>query len=346
MNEIREGLDRSGRKIRSLTNLTLSQKRSRLERSLCPSSATLIIVPLALLEHWYEQIKRHLNLYYYTNDKNLKGVVYLDGLGDYINIQTPLSKLNIDSTTKSIGSIQFLSHYLIVITTFERCEQEIKLKQENGNENSTSSNNISLLQMRWLRLLVDEGHELGKVDNNIQTKRIRKFISQIAAERRWVMSGTPTTGAKTELALQQLYNIFQFLRHPYIISTSNNNNHNNDHNTKLLNNNHQNKSNKRIKKESSTSSSITTSTTAAPLSISDRMEDFISMKQWSKLIIEPCLAQRQEGWNEVIKLLKNVLLRHTKVFFLYNILNIVDIIYSIIYTYTSYTYTVPLSLSL
>lgn len=317
MNEIREGLDRSGRKIRSLTNLTLSQKRSRLERSLCPSSATLIIVPLALLEHWYEQIKRHLNLYYYTNDKNLKGVVYLDGLGDYINIQTPLSKLNIDSTTKSIGSIQFLSHYLIVITTFERCEQEIKLKQENGNENSTSSNNISLLQMRWLRLLVDEGHELGKVDNNIQTKRIRKFISQIAAERRWVMSGTPTTGAKTELALQQLYNIFQFLRHPYIISTSNNSN--ND--TKLLNNNQNrnNNNNKKIKKESSTST--TTSTTAAPLSISDRMEDFISMKQWSKLIIEPCLAQRQDGWNEVIKLLKNVLLRHTKVFFLYNILN-------------------------
>jgi hypothetical protein len=119
---------------------------------------------------------------------------------------------------------------------------------------------------RWLRLVVDEGHELGHgqkddEDGNKDSagksrgsssssgkKRGRRksssafdsagtgivglgfyskrgsggaatldeevsssfhspstmFISQIAAERRWVMSGTPTTGSQTMRALEQL----------------------------------------------------------------------------------------------------------------------------------------------
>ena len=34
------------------------------ERALHPSAATLIIVPLSLLEHWIEQLKRHVNLFW------------------------------------------------------------------------------------------------------------------------------------------------------------------------------------------------------------------------------------------------------------------------------------------
>jgi len=49
---VKEGLDRSLRKNRTTFHSPHLQ-RIRWERSLCPSSATLIIVPLALLEHWY-----------------------------------------------------------------------------------------------------------------------------------------------------------------------------------------------------------------------------------------------------------------------------------------------------
>ena len=69
--------------------------------------------------------------------------------------------------------------------------------------------------------MVDEGHELGRRD----VTSVTPFISEIASERRWVLSGTPTTGNddaanEAELLevskgqLQQLQRLLQFLRHP------------------------------------------------------------------------------------------------------------------------------------
>ena len=58
--------------------------RIKLERSLLPSAATLIIVPLVLLEHWYEQLHRHIGMLYLVNNNEGRGVVYLDGLGNII----------------------------------------------------------------------------------------------------------------------------------------------------------------------------------------------------------------------------------------------------------------------
>ena len=51
-----------------------NMKASRLifERSLIPCSTTLIVVPDALLEHWAEQIRRHLDLEVFA-DPNASG---------------------------------------------------------------------------------------------------------------------------------------------------------------------------------------------------------------------------------------------------------------------------------
>ena len=40
------------------------------------------------------------------------------------------------------------------------------------------------------------------------------FISEIPAERRWVMSGTPTVGDRDFESLEQLGRLLSFLRHP------------------------------------------------------------------------------------------------------------------------------------
>lgn len=359
----------------------------KMERELWPSAATLIIVPLALLEHWYEQIMRHLNLAYFTYDDKcestqapttsqtstsppstaanttassssddsdcmghdegdanllaagrgmmaqrkaqqnkrpaivnhtleedddamgdqesepatpkrkskrerqrerleaLRGIVYLDGLGDIVDIVPPVSKLLLQNDTKITLPPQQLSSYLIVVTTLERCISEKKLAMPTSQWSQVSLS--PLLQIRWLRLIVDEGHELGRTSlstdafdasssgsNNKQAKKKRKsssganaappvpsstasvtstqtasttghshgsgssqvitstpardcqnetaislrnlsyatqFISSLAAERRWIMSGTPTTGSNSDEGLRQLFLPLHFI---------------------------------------------------------------------------------------------------------------------------------------
>mmetsp|Transcript_47799 Transcript_47799/g.94636 ORF Transcript_47799/g.94636 Transcript_47799/m.94636 type:complete len:1169 (-) Transcript_47799:69-3575(-) len=297
MIHIREGLDPSNRKISS--GMSPTMKRARFERNLRPTAATLIVVPTTLLEHWYEQINRHLNLHYLTQEEDRRGVAYLDGLGDIVDVHAPLAKLNM--SYDSVRASDLFSRYLIVVTTFERV----------AKMTTYGTHNSPFLKLRWLRLIVDEGHEIGKSDTDVFAQRVTQCISQIAAERRWVMSGTPTTGANSEQALAQLYRIFQFLRHPRIAV---------DKGT-----------------QGKTGSSAATSSASSTEAVSTRgtrsaqgnqtamktadaiasaltheAEDFIGSAAWHKQMVEPCLAQEEKAWKELISLLKGVLLRHTK----------------------------------
>jgi SNF2 family DNA or RNA helicase len=247
MNDMKAGMDKSSRSFLK----SKQGQRISYERSLRPSAATLVVVPLALLEHWYEQILRHIGLHYftrmtieeenlYTHDMNMltgfddeqksimkealtkHGVVYLDGLGDLADVQTPLSKLQVTSSMQ-ISNTE-LAHYIIVITTFERCQQQFQnaLHITNGGirgdnpdgfeyNRHLTSRQLPLLQIRWSRLVVDEGHELGLVDK--RDSSVTLFLSEIAAERRWVMSGTPTAAVSTRMGLLQLHRLLRFLRH-------------------------------------------------------------------------------------------------------------------------------------
>ena len=141
-----------------------------------------------------------------TSHSYCRGVVFLDGIGDIADVKAPLSKLQV--TNHMPLSPETLAHYLIVIATFERCHQQFSTlaklypdevpsfsSSPNSPSERTSHKNrlnshlnqshfftsIPLLQIRWLRLIVDEGHELGV--NSIPTSAAR-FISEISAERR------------------------------------------------------------------------------------------------------------------------------------------------------------------
>ena len=65
MVEARETLDKRSRAF----NASNEGLRLKHERQLRPSSATLIVVPLVLLEHWYEQLARHLGLRYHATNR-------------------------------------------------------------------------------------------------------------------------------------------------------------------------------------------------------------------------------------------------------------------------------------
>jgi hypothetical protein len=243
MIEIKAGLDKGNRKLLKGP----MGRRLQQERKLIPSSATLIIVPDALLEHWFQQIHMHLHLSRFEdqNDPGIHNIVYVDGLGDFADMRLPLRQ------TKSglqVPPAYMLAQYFIVVTTFSRCRAELAQQVKTGRmgtapaSNSSSSrtgsrkrqrrqldafdapfisedptiNASPFLQLRWLRVVVDEGHELGTHE---AATGVTQFIHEIAAERRWVLSGTPTTGDEDDNkfssnALDQLQRLLVFLRHP------------------------------------------------------------------------------------------------------------------------------------
>jgi SNF2 family DNA or RNA helicase len=146
------------------------------ERDLLPCSTTLVIVPDALLEHWAEQIREHLKLESFvdrgTNDEDgggNRGVVYIDGVGDLSTARFPLNYGRI-----SLPSEFDLSDYMIVVVPFVRIKQEYlramngKKRRRDDDDFDLSPNGEScassspLLQLRWFRIVVDEGHELGE----------------------------------------------------------------------------------------------------------------------------------------------------------------------------------------
>jgi len=272
--QLKSQMDKRSRKLFASRN-SHHVRRLLWERQLLPSCATLVVVPDALLEHWYLQICSHVNFDVFrdskdpvsddntnsnttgdgnanSNAKNAKkkapprGLVYFDHMGDLADLSTDSFEApssNRTSSTRQKAQLWQLSQYMIVVTTFDSCRDyygvELRLgrldhvETESQNPSSRTSQRVSrkrthsqrdttsipvnpFLSMRWLRLVVDEGHELGTHEASSPATR---FINMIAAERRWVMSGTPTTGDEDDStfsasALDQIQRLLQFLRHP------------------------------------------------------------------------------------------------------------------------------------
>ncbi|KGO66653.1 Helicase, C-terminal [Penicillium expansum] len=115
-------------------------------------SGTLVIVPDNLMDHWEREITTH------TSD--LKFLVLQ-------NQDTP--------------STDELLDFDIVLFSKSRCIKENAKYNKNGRKPDAP-----ILNLHWLRVIVDEGHNLaGKTTGMVDLLKNLKF------ERRWMISGTP-----------------------------------------------------------------------------------------------------------------------------------------------------------
>jgi len=179
-----------------------SRRREVNPKLLLPSAATLIIVPETLLTHWQHQVLKIT-----SRRASIFGSIFWD----------------FPEKEKMLPDGKKLANYGLVVTTFRRlatewrygrpsCALEERQPKRLGYENGQSGTVTSpLLQVYWLRVIVDEGHVLG----TLSLSDAKLMANCIVAERRWVMTGTPTPKKNEGSDLRHLMGLFKFLRDPF-----------------------------------------------------------------------------------------------------------------------------------
>jgi len=132
--------------------------------------------------------------------------------------------------TKPLPPADFLAMFRVVLTTTQRLTNEWKhgsleeeLNQDNrkkkyssvfyevGGSPRESRTACSLLKVHWFRLVVDEGHSMGRGSSSSAIL----FASWIMAQRRWAMTGTPTPQTASSSGLTNLRGLMRFLQHDF-----------------------------------------------------------------------------------------------------------------------------------
>ncbi|KAK6910808.1 hypothetical protein I203_104841 [Kwoniella mangroviensis CBS 8507] len=119
------------------------------------AKGTLVIVPQILIHQWQAEIVHHLE-------------------------EGALSVYNVEG--KELPSIETLLEYdVILMDTLRFGAEETQHRVSKGMKPSV------LIQARWKRIILDEGHTAQSKLTNSMT-----FARQLSVERRWLVSGTPT----------------------------------------------------------------------------------------------------------------------------------------------------------
>ncbi|KAM3290230.1 F-box protein [Capsicum chacoense] len=134
------------------------------------SRATLVVVPSNLVDHWRSQIERHIR----------QGQLRVFVWSDY----------------KRPSAHNLAWDYDVVITTFSRLSAEWGPKKRSV-----------LMQVHWLRIILDEGHTLGS--SLSLTNKLQMAVS-LCATNRWLLTGTPTPNTPSS-QLSHLQPLLKFL---------------------------------------------------------------------------------------------------------------------------------------
>ncbi|KAM5551719.1 F-box protein [Rosa sericea] len=162
---------------RSLNNMSFDVAALRIALSvplnsvrLYLSRATLIVVPSNLVDHWETQIKKHVR------PGQLRVYVWSDH--------------------KKPSAHSLAWDYDVIITTFSRLSAEWGPRKKSA-----------LMQVHWLRVMLDEGHTLGS--SLSLTNKMQMAVSLMASNR-WILTGTPTPNTPNS-QLSHLQPLLKFL---------------------------------------------------------------------------------------------------------------------------------------
>ncbi|KAL8768344.1 MAG: hypothetical protein Q9209_005378 [Squamulea sp. 1 TL-2023] len=150
--------------------------------SMC--AATLIVVPLNLLSHWKSEIAAHIE------DDALK-VLCLDEIADWIPLEKDflLYDIILMSKTRLVDEMA-----LCTCADLDDCSCSVR-----------SEHRAFLTGFHFLRIIVDEGHDFstfGRKNNAVCA------LAKFHVERRWIVSGTPSSGllgVEASTAIQETF---------------------------------------------------------------------------------------------------------------------------------------------
>lgn len=183
-------------RLRDAIEAALADEQRPLKDSRPPpraSRATLLICPRPLLHHWREQIEWHVAA------GCLPGEVLIDTYGT--------ERKSGGGRTKALGelySAERLAQASLVVTSTERLSMEQRCAA--GAPGSSSSS--VLIDVHWVRLVVDEGHILG----GGAVTNAKVLLDAITAERRWILSGTPAKATSDAEGCSTIDGLLGFLR--------------------------------------------------------------------------------------------------------------------------------------
>ena len=225
----------------SVAALVELENQTKLQNALIKSSGTLLVVPSGLLEHWQDQIRLHVDLAFCTS--KIPIIFEFTGTAENnLRLEEIVRECQVDNThsalvfidrtsTRKLPSPQFLAMFAIVITTTQRFtnewkngsfEDELRHGEARRVDDSSAEHHLQayfanteeacpLLKVNWLRMIVDEGHSMGRGQENSAIL----FASWIAAERRWAMTGTPTRQVVSHSGLSSILNLLGYLQHGF-----------------------------------------------------------------------------------------------------------------------------------
>ena len=151
------------------------------DRILRLSYGTLVIVPPNLVSQWQAEIAKHI-------EPDALDVLILGRLDD------------------KMPSWRELMNYDMVLIAKNRLEKEYRDNDLNEGKRTIhdAKYRSSLTEIRWLRVICDEGHDFaGSSSTNAMA-----MLSKISVERRWIISGTPSGvyGVEVNLAASEAQN--------------------------------------------------------------------------------------------------------------------------------------------
>ncbi|KAF9888099.1 hypothetical protein FE257_009235 [Aspergillus nanangensis] len=138
---------------------------------------TLIIVPPNLVNHWEHEITNHTE-----------------------GLKVLIMRASSDVTPPPEDLLQ----YDIILFSRVRFEREAG-EVVNNRRNSTKPEESHLTKIHWLRIIVDEGHNVAGSGHRTNMVHI---LDQLYVERRWIVSGTPSSGlygVEVSLASQETH---------------------------------------------------------------------------------------------------------------------------------------------